>query len=75
LRLPEPIRANPGERCGSELRVASVADPQSIDAAIRGSRAVINCAGPFLDTAIPIIEAALHLGIHFSTSLQSRRRC
>jgi Saccharopine dehydrogenase NADP binding domain len=53
--------ANPG----SELRVATVDDPRSLAAAIAGSRAVINCAGPFLDTAIPIIEAAIGSGVHY----------
>jgi Saccharopine dehydrogenase NADP binding domain len=50
---------------GSELRVAAVNDPQSLAAAIAGSRAVINCAGPFLDTAIPIIEVAIRSGVHY----------
>ncbi len=30
-----------------------------------GAAAVINCAGPFLDTATPVIEAALRAGIHY----------
>src|SRR5262245_63322877 len=42
---------------GTEVRVATVEDPVSLDTAISGSSAVINCAGPFLDTAVPIIEA------------------
>jgi len=49
----------------SELRVAAVDDPGSLAAAIAGSRAVINCAGPFLDTAIPIIEVAIRSGVHY----------
>jgi Saccharopine dehydrogenase NADP binding domain len=50
---------------GSELRVAAVDDPRSLAAAIAGSRAVINCAGPFLDTAIPIIDVAIRSGVHY----------
>jgi Saccharopine dehydrogenase NADP binding domain len=50
---------------GSELRVAAVDDPWSLAAAIAGSRAVINCAGPFLDTAIPIIDVAIRSGVHY----------
>jgi short subunit dehydrogenase-like uncharacterized protein len=49
----------------SELRVASADDPAALDAALRGARAVINCAGPFLDTAPPIIEAALRARAHY----------
>ncbi len=50
---------------GSDLCVASVGDPASLDRALSGSAAVINCAGPFLDTATPVIEAALRAGIHY----------
>lgn len=49
----------------SETRLASVDDPASLDSAIAGASAIINCAGPFIDTAIPIIEAALRSGIHY----------
>jgi len=37
----------------------------SLDRAVLDASAVINCAGPFIDTAIPIIEAALRSGIHY----------
>jgi Saccharopine dehydrogenase NADP binding domain len=50
---------------GAEVRVANVEDPVSLDTAISGSNAVINCAGPFLDTAIPMIEAAIRSGVHY----------
>jgi len=39
--------------------IATVDDPVSLDRLIEGSAAVINCAGPFLDTAIPLIESAI----------------
>jgi short subunit dehydrogenase-like uncharacterized protein len=45
-------------------RVATVDDSSSLSAALSGSAAVINCAGPFLDTAVPLIEAAIGAGIH-----------
>jgi hypothetical protein len=38
---------------------ASIDDPAALDAAFAGCAIVINCAGPFLDTAAPIVEAAL----------------
>jgi short subunit dehydrogenase-like uncharacterized protein len=50
---------------GAEVRVANVEDPVSLDTAISGSKAVINCAGPFLDTAVPIIEAAIRSSVHY----------
>jgi NAD(P)-dependent dehydrogenase (short-subunit alcohol dehydrogenase family) len=43
----------------AEIRPASVDDPASLDAAIAGAAAMINCAGPFATTAAPVIEAAL----------------
>ena len=50
---------------GSEVRVAAVNDPSSLDHALSGAAAVINCAGPFLDTAGPVIDAALRMRIHY----------
>ncbi len=50
---------------GLEVREALVDDPASLDGAISGAGAIINCAGPFIDTAIPVIEAALRSGIHY----------
>jgi hypothetical protein len=47
------------------LRVASTEDPASLDRAVDGAVAVINCAGPFLDTATPVVEAALRARIHY----------
>lgn len=48
-----------------EIRPASIDDPNSLDNALEGAIAVINCAGPFLDTATPIIEAALRNDVHY----------
>ncbi|MEU9833572.1 saccharopine dehydrogenase NADP-binding domain-containing protein [Streptosporangium sp. NPDC048047] len=48
-----------------EVRPASVGDPASLDRALTGAAAVINCAGPFAATAAPVIEAALRAGIPY----------
>lgn len=48
-----------------EGRPASVDDPASLDRALEGVAAVINCAGPFATTAIPLIEAAARAGIPY----------
>jgi Saccharopine dehydrogenase NADP binding domain len=50
---------------GSDVRVASVDDPRSLDEATAGAAAVINCAGPFADTAPALIDAALRARIHY----------
>lgn len=49
----------------SEVRIASVDDPASLDQLLLGASLVINCAGPFLDTAAPLIEAALRARVHY----------
>ncbi|MGW3361090.1 saccharopine dehydrogenase family protein [Streptomyces bungoensis] len=48
-----------------DVRPASVTDPDSLDRALAGTAAVINCAGPFAATAAPMIEAALRAGIPY----------
>src|SRR5260370_579916 len=50
---------------GLEVRVATVDDPASLDRALSGTVAVINCAGPFIDTAAPVIDAALRAATHY----------
>jgi Saccharopine dehydrogenase NADP binding domain len=49
----------------AEMRPASAEDPASLDAALAGAAAVINCAGPFARTAAPVIEAALRARIPY----------
>ncbi|SMC92863.1 Saccharopine dehydrogenase NADP binding domain-containing protein [Kibdelosporangium aridum] len=46
-------------------RPASVDDPASLDRAMDGAAAVINCAGPFAATAAPVIDAAARAGIPY----------
>jgi hypothetical protein len=58
----QAIARAPGE---PEARVASTEDPASLDRAIAGTEAVINCAGPFGETAPALIDAALRAGIHY----------
>jgi short subunit dehydrogenase-like uncharacterized protein len=47
------------------VRPATVDDPASLDRALAGAAAVINCAGPFALTAGPVVEAALRAGIPY----------
>jgi len=60
-KLKEAANAHPG----SEVRVATVDDPASLDRALSGAVAVINCAGPFIDTAAPVIDAALRAATNY----------
>lgn len=64
-RDPQKLDALAAMHPGLEVRPASIDDPASLDRAIAGAAAVINCAGPFLDTAAPVIEAALRARVHY----------
>ena len=50
---------------GVEVRVAASDDAAALDAAFAGTAAVLHCAGPFLDTAAPVLDAALRARIHY----------
>jgi short subunit dehydrogenase-like uncharacterized protein len=50
---------------GVEVRVAATDDPAALDAAFAGTAAVLHCAGPFLDTAAPVLDAALRARISY----------
>ena len=50
---------------GLDIRAASIDSPASLDRALEGAAAVINCAGPFADTAPAVIEAAVRARIHY----------
>lgn len=50
---------------GVEARVASVDDAASLDRALAGTAAVINCATSFAQTTGPVIEAALRARIPY----------
>jgi saccharopine dehydrogenase-like NADP-dependent oxidoreductase len=49
----------------SDVRVASMDDPDSLDRAISGAGSIINCAGPFVDTVRPVIDAAIRSRIPY----------
>ena len=49
----------------TDLRAAAVSDRRALASAMDGIAAVVNCAGPFLDTALPIARAAVAAGAHY----------
>lgn len=59
------LQALARERPGSQVRVVSLDEVATLDSAFAGTAAVIHCAGPFLDTARPVIEAALRARIAY----------
>ena len=50
---------------GLDHSVASPSDPGALDAALEGVGVVLNCAGPFIHTALPMVDACLRLGVHY----------
>ncbi|MBD5784685.1 saccharopine dehydrogenase NADP-binding domain-containing protein [Cellulosimicrobium terreum] len=48
-----------------DRRAVGLDDPELLRRAIDGAGAVINCAGPFLDTAVPLARAAVAAGAHY----------
>jgi hypothetical protein len=64
-RDPDKLNAVRDVHPGLDLRIANVDDAASLDRALAGSTAVINCAGPFARTSAPVIEAALRAHIPY----------
>lgn len=64
-RNKEKLNAISAKYSHLEIRTASIDNPDELDRAFKGTLAIINCAGSFLDTAVPIIEAALRMRIHY----------
>lgn len=64
-RDADKLQALAASHPGLDIRPASIDDPTSLDRALGGAAAVINCAGPFAATAAPVIEAALRAGIPY----------
>ena len=57
--------ADAGFADGTRLAEAVLDRPATIDAALAGAAAAINCAGPFLDTAEPVVAASLRARIPY----------
>jgi short subunit dehydrogenase-like uncharacterized protein len=50
---------------GLDYRVAAVAEPDRLSAALRGIEVVLHAAGPFSQTSRPMIDACLGAGTHY----------
>ncbi|MFJ5776988.1 saccharopine dehydrogenase family protein [Streptomyces sp. NPDC093094] len=64
-RDEDRLRALAQAHPGLETRQASAGDPAALDRALHGAAAVINCAGPFAETAAPVVEAALRAQVPY----------
>jgi hypothetical protein len=50
---------------GVDCRVAALDDADALARAFAGCGVVVHCAGPFMDTAPPVAQAALRAGCHY----------
>jgi hypothetical protein len=64
-RSPGRLDEMTGQFPGLEVRPATVDDSHSLENAVRGAGLVVNCAGPFLDSAVPVAAAAVRAGAHY----------
>lgn len=64
-RSAERLAAVPPRHAALDRRVVGIDDPELLRRAVAGTAAVINCAGPFLDTALPLAHAAVESGAHY----------
>ncbi len=64
-RSAERLAAVPRRHAALERRVVGIDDPDLLRRAVTGTGAVINAAGPFLDTALPLARAAVESGAHY----------
>lgn len=64
-RSAERLAAVTSAHAALERRVVVLDEPDLLRQALIGVGAVINCAGPFLDTALPLAKAAVEAGAHY----------
>jgi short subunit dehydrogenase-like uncharacterized protein len=64
-RSAERLAAAVPEHAALERRVVGLDDPDLLRQAFEGVGVVVNCAGPFLDTGVPLARAAVAAGAHY----------
>lgn len=64
-RSAERLAAVAPRHAALDRRVVGLEDPVLLRQAMTGVGAVVNCAGPFLDTAAPLARAAVEAGAHY----------
>jgi short subunit dehydrogenase-like uncharacterized protein len=64
-RSAERLATVPDRHAALERRAVGIDNPGLLRHVVASAAAVINCAGPFLDTALPLARAALETGAHY----------
>lgn len=52
-------------RAGCDSEVVALDEPSVLDMVVEDAAAVLHCAGPFAETAAPMVEACLRTGTHY----------
>ncbi|EMO41884.1 saccharopine dehydrogenase family protein [Leptospira noguchii] len=53
------------EELGLPFKIFSLENPKEIQNQISGSSLVLNCAGPFIETAVPMAKACIESRVHY----------
>jgi short subunit dehydrogenase-like uncharacterized protein len=53
------------ELLGADVRLFSLDDPYTIERGLEGISVLLNSAGPFTNTAAPLMSAAVRNGVHY----------
>ena len=53
------------EKLGLKFRVFSIEDRSALDKGMLGIKLMLNCAGPFTQTSVPLAQAAIRNGVHY----------
>lgn len=61
----EGLLAELSSELGVEFRSFPLDDPAAIDANLDGVAVILNCAGPFMRTARPLMDASIRNGVHY----------
>lgn len=64
-RSAERLAAVAPRHAALDRRVVGLDDPDLLREAVADVGVVVNCAGPFLDTALPLAQAAVDVGAHY----------
>ena len=64
-RSAERLAAVASRHAALDHRAVGLDDPDLLRRTVAGAGAVVNCAGPFLDTAVPLARAAVETGAHY----------
>jgi len=57
----------------AEVLVSDPARPSSVEAAVRGRRIVLACAGPFVEIGEPVLASCARLGVHYADTTGEQR--